>query len=48
MEFAEGDNSSQHHNRDPDKMAEARVDVRKLAAFLHSQQVSPSRVICSK
>ncbi|KAJ7384136.1 DNA damage checkpoint control protein [Desmophyllum pertusum] len=43
----EGDNSSQNHNRDPDKMAEARVDVKKLATFLHGQQVNPSRVICN-
>lgn len=43
----EGDPSSQPHNRDPDKMAEARVDIKKLATFLHSQQVSPNRVICN-
>lgn len=43
----EGDPSSQPHNRDPDKMAEARVDVKKLATFLHSQQVCPNRVICN-
>ena len=48
MSFAEGDNSSQQHNRDPDKMAEVRVDVKKLVTFLHGQQVSPSRVICSE
>lgn len=42
-----GDTSSQQRNRDPDKMAEARVDVKKLATFLHSQQVSPNRVICN-
>ncbi|XP_073237036.1 checkpoint protein HUS1-like [Porites lutea] len=42
----EGD-SSQHHNRDPDKMAEARVDIKKLATFLHGQQVNPSKVICN-
>jgi len=39
--------SSQNHNRDPDKMAEARVDIKKLATFLHGQQVNPSRVICN-
>lgn len=47
FEFVEGD-SSQHHNRDPDKMAEARVDIKKLATFLNGQQVNPSKVICSK
>ena len=47
INFVEGD-SSQHHNRDPDKMAEARVDIKKLATFLHGQQVNPSKVICSK
>ena len=47
LEFVEGD-SSQQHNRDPDKMAEARVDIKKLTTFLHGQQVNPSKVICSK
>lgn len=46
--FTEGDSSQNDHNRDLDKMAEARVDVKKLATFLHGQQVNPSRVICSK
>ncbi|KAK2561434.1 Checkpoint protein HUS1 [Acropora cervicornis] len=31
----EGDSSQNDHNRDLDKMAEARVDVKKLATFLH-------------
>lgn len=47
LNITEGD-SSQNHNRDPDKMAEARVDIKKLATFLHGQQVSPSKVICSE
>ena len=44
----EGENPPSQTNRDPDAMAEARIDIKKLATFLHSQQVGPLRVICSK
>lgn len=34
--------------RDPEAMAEARVDIRKLQQFLMGQQVNPSKAMCSK
>ncbi|CAH1241599.1 HUS1 [Branchiostoma lanceolatum] len=34
-------------DRDPEEMAEARVDIRKFSQFLAGQQVNPDRVICS-
>ncbi|EDO49542.1 predicted protein [Nematostella vectensis] len=35
------------HNRDPDAMVEARVDIKKIATFLNGQQFGPNRVICN-
>lgn len=47
-----GDGASQDggptQSRDPDSMAEARVDVRKLQQFLVGQQVNPSKSMCSE
>ncbi|XP_066299699.1 checkpoint protein HUS1-like isoform X2 [Branchiostoma lanceolatum] len=34
-------------DRDPEEMAEARVDIRKFSQFLAGQQVNPDRVICN-
>ncbi|XP_051796619.1 checkpoint protein HUS1 [Acanthochromis polyacanthus] len=46
-----GDDSSQDggpsQSRDPDSMAEARVDVRRLQQFLMGQQVNPSKAMCN-
>lgn len=33
---------------DPEEFFEVKIDIRKFAQFLAGQQVSPSRVICSK
>ncbi|MEQ2198517.1 hypothetical protein XENOCAPTIV_013991, partial [Xenoophorus captivus] len=35
-------------SRDPELMAEATVDIRKLQQFLVGQQVNPSKAMCSK
>ncbi|MEQ2172898.1 hypothetical protein GOODEAATRI_026130, partial [Goodea atripinnis] len=47
-----GDESSQDggpsQSRDPELMAEATVDIRKLQQFLVGQQVNPSKAMCSK
>lgn len=47
-----GEESSQDggpsQSRDPEAMAEARVDIRKLQQFLMGQQVNPSKAMCSK
>ncbi|XP_076455723.1 checkpoint protein HUS1-like isoform X2 [Babylonia areolata] len=32
---------------DPEEFAEARIDIRRFAQFLSSQQVNPNRVICT-
>lgn len=45
-----GDDVSQSgpsQTRDPDAMARARVDIRKLQQFLTGQQVNPSRAMCN-
>ncbi|XP_054863290.1 checkpoint protein HUS1 isoform X2 [Amphiprion ocellaris] len=46
-----GDDSSQDggpsQGRDPDSMAEARVDIRRLQQFLMGQQVNPSKAMCN-
>ncbi|XP_028288990.1 checkpoint protein HUS1 [Parambassis ranga] len=46
-----GDDASQDagpsQSRDPDTMAEARVDIRRLQQFLMGQQVTPSRAMCN-
>ncbi|XP_017289422.1 checkpoint protein HUS1 [Kryptolebias marmoratus] len=46
-----GEDSSQDggpsHSRDPEDMAEARVDIRKLQQFLMGQQVNPSKAMCN-
>ncbi|XP_071392741.1 checkpoint protein HUS1 isoform X2 [Centroberyx affinis] len=34
-------------SRDPDSMAQARVDIRKLQQFLMGQQVNPSKAMCN-
>ncbi|XP_078541976.1 checkpoint protein HUS1 isoform X1 [Lissotriton helveticus] len=34
-------------DRDPEAMAEARVDIRKLLQFLAGQQVNPTKAICN-
>ncbi|XP_043081761.1 checkpoint protein HUS1 isoform X3 [Puntigrus tetrazona] len=39
--------SSSPTHRDPDLMAEVRVDIRKLQQFLTGQQVNPSRAMCN-
>ena len=44
----EAGQSSKSSQCDPAKFAQARIDIRRFAQFLSSQQVSPSRVICSK
>ncbi len=44
----DGSQSSSPTHRDPDLMAEARVDIRKLQQFLTGQQVNPSKAMCSK
>ena len=31
-----------------DEMSETTVDIKKFIAFLHGQQVSPTKVICSE
>lgn len=47
-----GDDASQDggpsQSRDPEDMAQARVDIRKLQQFLMGQQVNPSKAMCSK
>lgn len=47
-----GDDTSQDggpsQSRDPEAMAQARVDIRKLQQFLVGQQVNPSKSMCSK
>lgn len=47
-----GDDASQDggpsQSRDPEAMAQARVDIRKLQQFLMGQQVNPSKALCSK
>ncbi|XP_030625436.1 checkpoint protein HUS1 [Chanos chanos] len=40
-----GDDASQ--SRDPEEMAYARVDIRKLQQFLIGQQVNPSKAMCN-
>uniref|UniRef100_A0A3Q1HMG9 Checkpoint protein n=1 Tax=Acanthochromis polyacanthus TaxID=80966 RepID=A0A3Q1HMG9_9TELE len=42
-----GKNMSPGVYRDPDSMAEARVDVRRLQQFLMGQQVNPSKAMCN-
>ncbi|KAF6729597.1 Checkpoint protein HUS1 [Oryzias melastigma] len=44
-----GDGASQDGSptRDPDSMAEVRVDIRKLQQFLVGQQVNPSKSMCN-
>ncbi|XP_061660946.1 checkpoint protein HUS1 isoform X1 [Syngnathoides biaculeatus] len=44
-----GDPASQDggRRRDPDAVAQARVDIRKLQQFLAGQQVNPSRAVCN-
>ncbi|KTG06799.1 hypothetical protein cypCar_00042852, partial [Cyprinus carpio] len=42
----DGSQSSSPAHRDPDLMAEARVEIRKLQQFLTGQQVNPSRAMC--
>ncbi|EMP34344.1 Checkpoint protein HUS1 [Chelonia mydas] len=39
-------NSTQ--DRDPESMAEARIDIRKLLQLLAGQQVNPTKALCSK
>uniref|UniRef100_A0A8C2F8H6 Checkpoint protein n=1 Tax=Cyprinus carpio TaxID=7962 RepID=A0A8C2F8H6_CYPCA len=43
----DGSQSSSPAHRDPDLMAEARVEIRKLQQFLTGQQVNPSRAMCN-
>ena len=43
-----GDGSDQTNHVDPEEFFEVKIDIRKFAQFLSGQQVSPSRVICSK
>ncbi|XP_030065311.1 checkpoint protein HUS1 [Microcaecilia unicolor] len=38
---------SSSQDRDPETMAEARVDIRKLQQFLAGQQVNPTKAICN-
>ncbi|KAL3040318.1 hypothetical protein OYC64_011365 [Pagothenia borchgrevinki] len=46
-----GDEASQQggpsQSRDPDTMAQTRVDIRKLQQFLVGQQVNPSKAMCN-
>ncbi|XP_035508165.1 checkpoint protein HUS1 isoform X2 [Morone saxatilis] len=46
-----GDDASQDggpsQSRDPEAMAQARVDIRKLQQFLVGQQVNPSKAMCN-
>ncbi|XP_034427649.1 checkpoint protein HUS1 isoform X2 [Hippoglossus hippoglossus] len=46
-----GDDASQDdsasQSRDPESMAEARVDIRRLQQFLMGQQVNPSKAMCN-
>nr|XP_046226552.1 checkpoint protein HUS1 isoform X2 [Scatophagus argus] len=46
-----GDDASQEggpsQSRDPEAMAQARVDIRKLQQFLMGQQVNPSKAMCN-
>ncbi|KAK2859793.1 hypothetical protein Q5P01_004413 [Channa striata] len=46
-----GDAASQDggpsQSRDPEEMAEARVDIRRLQQFLMGQQVNPSKAMCN-
>nr|XP_020481080.1 checkpoint protein HUS1 isoform X1 [Monopterus albus] len=42
---SQGSSSSQ--SRDPEAMAEARVDIRRLQQFLMGQQVNPSKAMCN-
>ncbi|XP_010884138.1 checkpoint protein HUS1 isoform X2 [Esox lucius] len=44
-----GDDGSQgrSHSRDPELMAQTRVDIRKLQQFLMGQQVNPSKAMCN-
>lgn len=34
-------------DRDPEQMAEVRIDIRKLLQFLAGQQVNPTRAVCN-
>ncbi|XP_029384655.1 checkpoint protein HUS1 [Echeneis naucrates] len=38
---------SESQSRDPEAMAEARVDIRRLQQFLMGQQVNPSKAMCN-
>ncbi|XP_029954934.1 checkpoint protein HUS1 [Salarias fasciatus] len=46
-----GDDASQDggpsQSRDPDSMAEARVDIRRLQQFLMGQQINPTKAMCN-
>ncbi|XP_067861540.1 checkpoint protein HUS1 isoform X2 [Heptranchias perlo] len=44
---AEGTPPGSFQIRDPDIMAEARVDIKRLLQFLAGQQVNPSKAICN-
>ena len=43
-----GSQATQSQSRDSSEFAEAQVDIKKFSQFLNSQQVNPTRVICSK
>ncbi|KAM7390040.1 hypothetical protein PAMA_008286 [Pampus argenteus] len=42
-----GDDGAPSQSRDPENMAQARVDIRKLQQFLMGQQVNPSKAMCN-
>lgn len=46
LALEDGCESSQ--DRDPESMAEARIDIRKLQQLLAGQQVNPTKALCSK
>lgn len=39
---------SSGQGRDPESMAEARIDIKKLQQLLAGQQVNPTKALCSK
>ncbi|ETE63070.1 Checkpoint protein HUS1B [Ophiophagus hannah] len=41
------DSQNSTHERDPMKMAEARIDIKRLLQFLAGQQVNPTKALCN-
>ncbi|XP_014372506.2 checkpoint protein HUS1-like [Alligator sinensis] len=44
---SDGDSQNSTQDRDPETMAEARVDIKKLQQLLAGQQVNPTKALCN-